>query len=94
MPLLGVEEASRALGVSVSTVWRMIRRGEIKSVRRRGRRLIADIHSHNVVRDAEAIPPLKSDSPIFAFVGAGRSGGSGAGARDKHAVLARVVDRR
>ena len=38
--LFDVEEAGRALGVSVSTVWRMIRSGRLASVRKRGRRLI------------------------------------------------------
>lgn len=38
--LLNVSEAGESLGVSVSTVWRMIRRGDLASVRQGGRRLI------------------------------------------------------
>jgi excisionase family DNA binding protein len=36
--LVSVVEAGRALGVSLSTVWRLIRRGALPSVRRGGRR--------------------------------------------------------
>ncbi|MGH8168535.1 MAG: helix-turn-helix domain-containing protein, partial [Woeseiaceae bacterium] len=35
-----VPEAGRVLGVSDSTVWRMIRRGALPSIRRGGRRLV------------------------------------------------------
>ena len=37
---VSVEEVGQALGVSPSTVWRMIRRGDLPSVRQRGRRLV------------------------------------------------------
>src|SRR2546430_533770 len=39
-PGISVAAAGRALGVSASTVWRMIRRGDLSSVRHRGRRLV------------------------------------------------------
>ena len=89
--LLSVTEAGQALGVSESTVWRLIRRGALTSVRRGGRRLIPD---HALVRGAgrradEAVPPLAEDHPIFRLVGAGRGGGNAPGARDKHAILDR-----
>ena len=88
--LITVEEAGRALGVSRSTVWRLIQRGEIPSVRRGGRRLVpADAARKRPLRgvSAAAIPPLTEDNPIFRLVGAGRGGGNTPGARDKHAIL-------
>ncbi|HEU4367368.1 MAG TPA: helix-turn-helix domain-containing protein [Methylomirabilota bacterium] len=85
----GIEEAGRALGVSTATVWRMIRRGELPTVRERGRRLVlaeglADRARRRTRRD---LPPLTRDHPIFRLVGAGRGGGRTPGARDKHALL-------
>ena len=88
---VSVEEAGRALGVSPSTVWRMIRRGSLPSVRHRGRRLVLPEGLTSRARRSarEEIPPLTRDHPIFRLVGAGRGGGSGPGARDKHALLDR-----
>ena len=88
--LITVEEAGRALGVSRSTVWRLIQRGELPSVRRGGRRLVpADAARKGSRRaaSAAAVPPLTEDHPIFRLVGAGRGGGNTPGARDKHAIL-------
>jgi excisionase family DNA binding protein len=88
--LITVEEAGRALGVSRSTVWRLIQRGELPSVRRGGRRLVpADAARKRPRRGASrgAIAPLTEDHPIFRLVGAGRGGGNLPGARDKHAIL-------
>ena len=88
--LITVEEAGRALGVSRSTVWRLIQRGEIPSVRRGGRRLVPVDAARKRPRraaSAAAVPPLTEDHPIFRLVGAGRGGGNAPGARDKHAVL-------
>lgn len=88
--LITVEEAGRALGVSRSTVWRLIQRGDIPSVRRGGRRLVpADAARKRPRRAAAAaaVPPLTEDHPIFRLVGAGRGGGNAPGARDKHAIL-------
>jgi excisionase family DNA binding protein len=87
--MMTVSEAGRALGVSLSTVWRMIRRGELPSVRRGGRRLVPTRALSGVARprDSRNIPALDHDHPIFRLVGAGRSGGVGSGARDKHAIL-------
>jgi len=88
--LISVEEAGRALGVSRSTVWRLIQRGELPSIRRGGRRLVpADAARKKPRRrgSAGAIPPLTEDHPIFRLVGAGRGGGNAPGARDKHAIL-------
>jgi excisionase family DNA binding protein len=89
--MLTVDEAGRALGVSRSTVWRLIRRGDLPSIRRRGRRLVAvsAIQTRSRRGRAVSIPPLSHDHPIFRLVGAGRSGGRPPGARDKHAILDR-----
>lgn len=86
--LLTVEETGRVLGVSVATVWRRIRTGEITSVRRGGRRLVPRgplAKAAPVV--GRGIPALTPDHPIFDLVGAARSGGEAPGARDKHAIL-------
>ena len=84
-----IEEASRALGVSTATVWRMIRRGQLPTVRERGRRLVLGDGLGNRARrrTRETLPPLTRDHPIFRLVGAGRGGGRPPGARDKHALL-------
>lgn len=87
--LLTVEEAGRRLGVSRSTIWRRIQRGELKTVRRGGRRLV---HMPRAAARASAaprraLPALTDDHPIFRLVGAGRGGGALPGARDKHALL-------
>jgi hypothetical protein len=88
--LVGVVDVSHALGVSVSTVWRMIRRGSLPSVHRSGRRLVplgALARRGTRVRAAN-VPKMTERHPIFRLVGAGRSGGASPGARDKHALLA------
>jgi excisionase family DNA binding protein len=90
--LITVEQAGRALGVSRSTVWRLIQRGDLASVRRGGRRLIparalqARTAPH---RRRSAIPEFSDDHPMFRLFGAGRGGGKTPGARDKHAILDR-----
>jgi len=88
--LMTVEEAGRALGVSRSTVWRRIQRGELPTVRRGGRRLVqaSALRTRPGRRGpAREIPALSEDHPIFRLIGAGRSGGTTPGARDKHAIL-------
>ncbi len=90
--LISVEEAGRALGVSRSTVWRLIQRGDLPSVRRGGRRLVPEDAARRRPRRGSsrtAVPPLTNDHPIFRLVGAGRGGGNAPGARDKHAILDR-----
>lgn len=89
--LATVPEAGAALGVSASTVWRLIRRGALPSVRRNGRRMIPReaLATGTVGRRRAAPPPFTPDHPIFRLVGAGRSGGCAPGARDKHAILDR-----
>jgi excisionase family DNA binding protein len=87
--LMTVEEAGHVLGVSRSTVWRLIQRGELPSVRRAGRRLVPASALRTRARRGRApdIPPFSDDHPIFRLVGAGRGGGRTPGARDKHAIL-------
>jgi excisionase family DNA binding protein len=89
--MVTVDEAGRALGVSRSTVWRLIQRGTLPSVRRGGRRLVPASAIHTRVRRHRTvgIPPFSHDHPLFRLVGAGRGGGSAPGARDKHAILDR-----
>ena len=88
---VSVGEAGLALGVSPSTVWRMIRRGDLPSVRHGGRRLVLSqgLASRTRRRARQEIPPLTRAHPIFRLVGAGRGGGGVPGARDKHALLDR-----
>lgn len=87
--LVTVVEASRAIGVSTATVWRLIQRGALPSVRRNGRRLIpARALGRGILgRSSEKLPPFGPTHPIFRLVGAARSGGAAPGARDKHAIL-------
>jgi excisionase family DNA binding protein len=86
-----VEEAGRALGVSRSTVWRLIQRGDLASVRRAGRRLVpaAAVHTRSRRQRTAGIPPFSHNHPMFRLVGAGRGGGRTPGARNKHAILDR-----
>jgi excisionase family DNA binding protein len=87
--MVTVAEAGEALGVSESTIWRLIRRGALPSLRRGGRRLIpaAALASRPKSRVEGGPDPLHADHPLFRLVGAGRSGGRGPGARDKHGIL-------
>ncbi len=89
--LLSVAEAGLTLGVSESTVWRMIRRGELTSLRQAGRRWVPRdaLESRVLAKPSDTVAPLHEDHPIFRLVGAGKSGGHGPGARDKHAILDR-----
>jgi excisionase family DNA binding protein len=89
--MITVEEAGRALGVSRSTVWRMIQRGDLPSVRRGGRRLVPAIavQTRSRRQPTADIPPFSHDHPMFRLVGAGRGGGRTPGARDKHGILDR-----
>lgn len=89
--MVTVEEAGRVLGVSRSTVWRLIQRGDLPSVRRGGRRLIpaTAVQTRTSRRRTTRIPPFSHDHPMFRLVGAGRGGGRAPGARDKHAILDR-----
>jgi len=85
--LLTIDEAIRALGVSRSTVWRRLQRGDLPSVRRGGRRLVRLTPKAARGRATAEIQPFTESHPIFRLVGAGRSGGRPPGAREKHAIL-------
>jgi excisionase family DNA binding protein len=89
--MITVEEAGRLLGVSRSTVWRLIQRGNLPSVRRGGRRLVhaSAIQARKRRHRSRGIPPFSPDHPMFRLVGAGRGGGRTPGARNKHAILDR-----
>jgi excisionase family DNA binding protein len=88
--LVSVSDASRALGVSESTVWRLIRRGALASIRQGGRRWIPqNAVARAPSRGNAAAAPFDEAHPIFRLVGAGRGGGRSPGARDKHAILDR-----
>jgi excisionase family DNA binding protein len=86
-----VVEAGRALGVSTSTVWRMIRRGDLASLRHGGRRLVLEqaLSTGARRRRGGEVPPFTREHPMFRLVGAGHGGGHAPGARDKHAILDR-----
>lgn len=89
--MISVDEAGRALGVSRATVWRLIQRGELPSIRQGGRRLVPStaIETRARRRHSGRVPPFSPDHPIFRLAGAGRGGGRTPGARDKHAILDR-----
>ncbi len=89
--MITVEQAGRTLGLSRSTVWRLIQRGDLPSIRRGGRRLIPAraVQARMRRRRTAGIPPFSHDHPMFRLVGAGRGGGRMPGARDKHAILDR-----
>lgn len=87
--LVSVEEAGHLLGVSRSTVWRLIQRGELPSIRQAGRRLVpmTALRTRRRRPRATESAAFSDDHPIFRLVGAGRGGGQTPGARDKHAIL-------
>jgi excisionase family DNA binding protein len=84
-----IDQAIQALGVSRSTLWRRLQRGDLPSVRRGGRRLVRLTTTRKTTHGKAKgdIPPFTENHPIFRLMGAGRSGGQSPGARDKHAIL-------
>lgn len=87
--LVTIDEAIQALGISRSTLWRRLKRGELPSVTRGGRRFVQLTTGRKAARGKPMgdIPPFTENHPIFRLIGAGRSGGQLPGARDKHAIL-------
>jgi excisionase family DNA binding protein len=86
-------EAAGRLGVSESTVWRLLRRGQLASIKLGGRRRIA-VGALRQARSVpervfrpEDIPRLTLDDPLFRLAGKFRSDGSLPGASDKHFYL-------
>ena len=86
--LATVKEATVALGISRSTLWRRIRSGDITSISRGGRRLVQlpSRRASAATKVAGDIPPFTETHPIFRLMGSGRGSGQ-PGARDKHAIL-------
>jgi hypothetical protein len=74
---------------SRSTVWRLIQRGELASVRQGGRRLVpaSAVLARTPAGRRTGIPAFSETHALFRLVGAGRGGGRPPGARDKHAIL-------
>jgi excisionase family DNA binding protein len=81
-------DAGKDLGVSLATVWRMIRRGELPTVRV-GRRRYVDTRALKArIRrnEPERLRPFDMDNAIWKLVGAYRSEGA-LSSQDKHALL-------
>ena len=87
---MAVTEAAAELRVSESTIWRLLRAGELASVVESGRRrVVRSAVERRVHRRPEGtLKPLTATHPLWRFVGAGRSGGRGPGSEDKYGVLA------
>jgi excisionase family DNA binding protein len=85
-----IDQVQDLLGVSRSTVWRLIQGGNLPSVRREARRLVPvkAVTRRAQDRRTDNLPLFSERHPIFRLAGAGRSGGRTPGARDKHAILA------
>lgn len=87
---LSVQQASSALGVSESTVWRLLRGGSLESVQRAGRRLVprsAVERRVKVPSSAQALKPLGDGHALWRLVGAFRGGPQGIGSADKYGAL-------
>jgi excisionase family DNA binding protein len=85
-------EAAEASGVSLSTIWRQIRRGELASYKVGNKRLIPTDAIPR--RDEAKLRLMTPDHPMWAFLGAGNSGGRGPGSSDKYFYLTGVRKRR
>jgi len=86
---MAVTEAAAELRVSESTVWRLLRAGELSSVVESGRRRVlrSAVERRVHQRSAGSLQPLSSTHPLWRWVGAARSGGQGPGSEDKYGVL-------
>lgn len=88
--LVGIAAASEQLGVSTSTIWRLLRRGELPSIRKGNRRLIPAralrARTANTSRNAK-LTALGKDHPIFRLIGAASSSGK-PDSSDKYGILA------
>ena len=83
--LLTPAQAAKRLGVSLSTVWRLLRRSQLPSIKRRGRRLIPSRAVE--AQELPSVPVVDDKHPIWALVGAARSGGAGPGSSNKRFYL-------
>ena len=87
--LVTIDVVIEELGVSRSTVWRMIRRGELSTVRVGRRRLVPkqSLRTRRVKTSRSDKPkPFTMDSPLWRLFGAGRSGGGKPSSSDKYAM--------
>jgi len=85
-------EAARRLRVSDSTIWRLLRREQLQSVKIGGRRRIPAGAIGRVARSVRAerpqdIPPFTLADALFTLAGRFRSDGKGPGSADKHRYL-------
>jgi excisionase family DNA binding protein len=87
--LVTIDQAGHLLGVSRSTVCRLIQRGDLASVRRTGRRMVSvtALRTQSRRRRSTQVAAFSDDHPIFRLVGARRGGGKTPDACDKHAIL-------
>ena len=94
---LSVTQTARRLGVSESTVWRLLRNASLVGVKVRGRRMVAAIAVQALAREMAApasgsdVPPLTLDDPLFRLAGKFRSTRPGPGSSDKHRHLGEDV---
>lgn len=86
--LLGISEASEQLGVSTSTIWRLLRRGALPSVRKGNRRLIPAraLRVRTATPRSTKLTALGKDHPIYRLIGAASSAGK-PDSSDKYGVL-------
>ncbi len=86
---LGVPEVASELRISESTVWRLLRAGELESVVHRGRRLVlrSAVERRARLRSTSGLRALTPEHPLWKLVGAAKSGGVGAGSNDKYGIL-------
>ena len=83
-----VSETAEALKTSLSTVWRLLRAGELGSTQSGGRRWVDRRDVERRVRLGAPRPlPLSRTHPFVRMVGAYKSGGVGPGSENKYGVL-------
>lgn len=85
---LTVGETAEVLNTSLSSVWRLLRAGELKSTQTGGRRWVDRRDVERRARLSAPRPePLSKNHPFVRMVGAYKSGGAGPGSENKRAVL-------
>jgi len=84
---IGLPEAVERLGVSRSTLYRMIRAGQLATARRGRTLLVADRSIRARLASEPRIPPFTTIHPIFRLMGKFRSAKAGPGSSDKYAAL-------
>ncbi|MBI2895672.1 MAG: helix-turn-helix domain-containing protein [Deltaproteobacteria bacterium] len=85
---LTLKDAADRLGVSRTTLFRMLRRGELGTIRRGRFRLVSERSIRDRLARPEArFPAYTEDHPFRNLVGKFRSEGEGPGSSDKYKVL-------